>query len=120
MEDSPDGVMRLVAVDAPVVSKGVDDVQAVVAGRIADRCLPRAAVVLDVDSHVVASADGGVDGEGAAGLAGVAVQGGVGCEFGGAEDHVVCHGAVTEKCAEVGPNGADVLGTAWVGDAGGA
>jgi hypothetical protein len=55
----------------------------------------------------------------AAGEAGAAVLGGVGGEFGGAQDHVVCPRAVVEDCAQVSPDSADVLGTAGIGDLGG-
>jgi hypothetical protein len=75
--------------------------------------------ILHLNPGVITWADLGSDGEGAAGHPGAAVGGGVGREFGGAEDHVVCHGALVEYCAQVGANDADVLGGAWVGDAGG-
>jgi hypothetical protein len=48
------------------------------------------------------------------------VLGGVGGEFGGAQDHVVCPQAVFEEYAEVSADGADVLGAAGIGGLGGA
>src|SRR5207247_2316988 len=90
VESRPDGAGGVVAVDSPLVGDSTDDVQSVVPGRI-DHCLvPRAALVLDFDPRVMVRADHGADGEGAAGEAGAAVLGGVGGEFGGAQDHVVC------------------------------
>jgi len=43
---------------------------------------------------------------------------GVGREFGGAEDHIVCHRALVEYYAQVSADDVDVLGGAWVSDAG--
>jgi hypothetical protein len=54
---------------------------------------------LDFDPGVVVWVDGGSDGEGTAGKAGAAVLGGVGGEFGGAQDHVVCPRAAFEDRA---------------------
>ena len=47
------------------------------------------------------------------------MDGGVGREFGGAKDHVICHRALVEYCAKVSADDADVLSGTWVGDAGG-
>src|SRR5262249_39175190 len=77
------------------------------------------AIVLDFDPGTITWTDLDPDGEGPAGQPGAAVEGGVGGEFGGAEDHIVCHGALVEDCTQVGANEADVLGGAWVGGAGG-
>src|SRR5215831_9943995 len=76
-------------------------------------------VVLDFNPGVVTWVDLGPDGEGPAGQPRAAVGGGVGRELGGAEDHIVCHRAFMEYCTQVGADDADVLGGAWVGDAGG-
>ena len=46
--------------------------------------------------------------------------GGVGSEFGGAQDYVVCPRAAVEDCAQVGADSADVLGGTWVSGLGGA
>jgi hypothetical protein len=69
-------------------------------------------VVLDFDPGVVAWADLGPDGESTAGQPGAAVNDGVGREFGGAEDHLVCHGALVEYCAQVSADDTDALGGA--------
>ena len=75
VESRPDGAGGVVAVDPPFVGDSTDDVQSVVSGRIDHSPLvPGAAVVLDFDPGVVVWADGGPDGEGAAGEAGAAVQ----------------------------------------------
>ena len=120
VESRPDGAAGLVAVDPPLVGDSANDVQAVVPGRIDHSLVPGTAVVLDFDPGVVVWADDGSDGEGAAGEAGAAVLGGVGGEFGGAQDHVVCPRAAVEDCAQVSADSADVLGAAWVGGLGGA
>ena len=44
--------------------------------------------------------------------------GGVGGEFGGAQDNVIRPRAVIEDCAQVSADSADVLGAAWIGDLG--
>lgn len=95
-ESRPDGASGVVAVDAPVTREGTNDVESVVPTAIIYGWAPRSAVVRDFDPDVVARADLGVEGEGAAWQAGVAVKGSVGREFGGTEDHIVCHGAVTQ------------------------
>jgi hypothetical protein len=82
----------------PFVGEAADDVQAVMPGRVAYRDGPGTAGVFDFDQGVVAQVDLGTDGEGAAGQAGVAVDGGVGREFGGAEDHVICQRAARSLC----------------------
>ena len=110
----------VVSVDSPFVGDRADDIQAVVPGRIDHPLVPGAAVVLDFDPNVMVRADCGPDGEGTAGEARAAVLGGVGSEFGGAQDHVVCPRAVVEDCAQVGADVADVLGAAWVSGLGGA
>jgi hypothetical protein len=51
---------------------------------------------LDLDPGVLAWADLGSDGEGTAGQAGVAVEGGVRGEFGGAEDDLVGYRTASE------------------------
>src|SRR5689334_2294035 len=94
VESRPDGPAGLVAVDAPLIGDGANDVQSVVPSRINHSLIPWTAVVLDFYTGVVVRADDGADGEGAAGEAGAAVLGGVGGEFGGAQDHVVCPRAV--------------------------
>src|SRR5258708_4890085 len=118
VESRPDGAGGVVAVAAPRVGDGADDVQAVVPGWAGHGLGPGAVVVLDFDPGVVVWADGGADGEGAAGQAGTAVLGGVWRHFGGAQDHLVCPGAVVEGCAQVGADSADVLGAAGIGDLG--
>src|SRR5262249_37317196 len=116
----PDGSGGVVAVHAPLVGDGANDVQPVVPGRIDHSLVPRAAVVFDFDSGVKARADRGPDGEGTPGQAGATVQGSVGRELGSAQDHVVCSRAVSQYCAQVGPDSTDVLGAAGIGDVSGA
>jgi hypothetical protein len=120
VESRPDGSAGLVAVDAPFVGDGTNDVQAVVPGRVDHPLVPGAAIVLDFDPCVLVWVDGGPDGEGPTGKARPAVLGSVGSEFGGAQDRVVCSGAAFKDCAQVGADCADVLGAASVGDVGGA
>jgi len=86
----------VVAIGAPLVSQGANDVEAVVTGGIGAGRGPGAAVVVDFDADEVASADEDADCEGAAGQAGVAVERSIGGKFGGAEDHVVCDRAVVQ------------------------
>ncbi len=86
----------MITVDSPFVGYSANDIQAVMPGRIDHPLVPGATVVLDFDPGVVIWADVGADGEGAAGEAGMAVLGGVGGEFGGTQDDVVCHGAARE------------------------
>ena len=77
--------------------EGAEDVQAVVAGWVVRSRDPGTAVVFYLDADVVAAGvNRGSDGEGAAGEAGVAVQGGVGGQLGSADDHVVCSWAVMQ------------------------
>jgi hypothetical protein len=57
---------------------------------------PWTAAIFDFDVGVVAWIDSGADGEGATWQARAAVEGSVGSEFRGAEDHIVCHGAVPQ------------------------
>jgi hypothetical protein len=45
---------------------------------------------------------------------------GVGREFGGAQDHIVCSRAAAENCAQVGADSTDVLDATGIGDLGGA
>jgi hypothetical protein len=111
---------NLADVDTPLIGDGTNDVQAVVPGRIDHALVPGTAVVLDLNLGVKVRTDDGPDGEGAAWQARAAVHGGVGSEFGGAQDHVVCPGAVTEDRSQVGTDSADVLGAAWIGDLAGA
>src|SRR5579859_410358 len=96
VESCPDSAAGVVAVDAPVGSKGTDDSEAVMSRRVAFLWRPRTALVLHFDLGVIAWVDSGPDGEGATWQAGVAVQGGICSEFGGAEDHLVSHGAVPQ------------------------
>src|SRR5258708_40244724 len=84
VESGPDGAGGVVAVDAPVGGEGADDVESVGPVGVGDGWGPGAAVVLDFDAGAVAWIDSGSDGEGGAGQARVAVDGGVGREFGGA------------------------------------
>ena len=114
VEPGPDRTAGVVTVDAPFVGDGADDIQAVVPGGIDHSLVPRAAVVLDFDLNVMVWADGGPDGEGAAGQARMAVQGGVGRELGGAQDRVICPRIVAEHHAQVRAYSADVLGDSWV------
>ena len=88
--------MALLPVGTPLISQRANEVKAVVSGSVGAAGCPRAAVVVDFDADVIASADDHADGEGAAGQARVAVESSVGSEFGGAEDHVVCDGAVVQ------------------------
>ena len=81
-----------------------------VSGGIDHALVPRAAVVFDFDSGVLARAYCGPDSEGTPGHAGTTVQDSVGRELGSAEDHVVCSWAVSEYCAQVGSDSMDVLG----------
>ena len=110
----------MVAVDAPLIGDGTNDVQSIVPGRIDHSLVPGTAVVLDFDPRVMVRADDGADGEGAAREAGAAVLGGVGGEFGGAQDHVIRPRAVIEDYAQVSADSTDVLGAAGIGDLGGA
>jgi hypothetical protein len=105
---------------SPTRRRRHERVQSVVPGRVDHGLVPWAAVVLDFDPGIVARADDGADGEDAAGKAGAAVLGGVGGEFGGAQDHVICPQAAVEDGAQVSTDGADVLGAAGIGDLGGA
>ena len=73
--------------------------------------------VLDFNADVTLRADRGPDGKGAAGQARVTVQGGIGREFGGAEDHLVCPRAAVQYCVQIGADSADLFKAAWVGDA---
>jgi len=119
VESCPDGARGFIAADAPVGSEGADDIEPVMACGVTYPWTRGTTVVLDFDPGVVAWADLGPDGEGAAGQPRVAVEGGVRRQFGGAEDHIVCHRALVEHCTQVDANDADVLGGARVGDAGG-
>src|SRR5579859_3157712 len=89
VESRPDSAGGVVAVNPPLVGDGTDDVQSVMPGRIDHSLVPGTAVVLDFDPRVMVRADDGADGKGATGEAGAAVLGGVGGEFGGAQDHVI-------------------------------
>ena len=89
-------VRRTVALDAPVGSKSADYIEPVMSRRAARPRGPRTTVVLDFDMGMVAWRDSGADGEGATWQARAAVEGSVGSEFGGAEDHLVCNGAVPQ------------------------
>jgi len=82
--------------------------------RRADAYVRVTAMCLDFNLNVMVLADGGPDGEGAAGQARMAVQGGVGREFGGAQDRVICPRIVAEHHAQVRAYSADVLSAAWV------
>jgi hypothetical protein len=86
----------VVAVDSPFVGDDADDVESVMACCVTGSRGPWSAVVFDLDPDVVAWSDSSSDCEGTAGQAGVIVKGCVGGEFGCAENHVVCHGAVGE------------------------
>jgi len=109
----------VVSVDAPLVGDGANDIQSMVPGRIDHSLVPRAAVVFDFDSGVMARANCGPDSEGTPGQAGTTVQGSVGREFRSAEDHVICSRAVSQYCAQVGSDSTDVLSAAGVGDVSG-
>src|SRR5215831_13343596 len=109
----------MIAADTPVGREGADNVEPMMPCGV---IYPRAhgtTIVLDFDQGVVAWADLGSDDEGATGQPRAAVDDSVGREFGGAEDQIVCHGALVKHCTQVGANDADVLRGAWVGDAGG-
>jgi hypothetical protein len=95
VESCPGCTGGALAVDSPFIGDDADDVESVMA-RVTGGRGPWSAVVFDLDSDVVAWTDSGSDCEGAAEQAGVAVKGGVGGEFGCAENYVVCHGAVGE------------------------
>jgi hypothetical protein len=110
----------VVAVDSPFVGDGTNDIQAVVPGRVDHSLVPGATVVSDFDPGVVVWVDCGSDGEGTARKAGATVLGGVGGEFGGAQDYVVRPRAVIEDWAQVSADGTDVLGAAGIGDLGSA
>ena len=86
----------MVAFDAPVGSEGTDYVESVVSGGVVRSGGPRTAVVLDLDPGAMAYFNLSPDGEAAARQARAAVNGGVGRELGGAEDHVIGHRAVTK------------------------
>jgi hypothetical protein len=68
----------------------------VVPGGAVDGWRPRSAVVIDFDPDVVTWTDSDSDCEGTARQTGVAVECGIGGEFGGAEDHLVRYRAVGE------------------------
>jgi hypothetical protein len=89
VESCPDGTAGVAAVDAPLVGDGANNVKAVMPGRIDHSLVLGTAVVLNLYPHAEVWADYGPDCEGAAGEAGAAVLGGVGGEFGGAQDDVV-------------------------------
>ena len=118
VEPGPDRAACVIAVDSPLVCNSADEVQAVVPGRVDHSLVPRAAVVLDLDPDEVVGADCGSDGEGAVREAGTAVLGGIGREFGDAENHVIDLRAVSEECTQVGADCADVFGAARIGDVG--
>src|SRR5262249_23309648 len=92
VESCPDRAGGVVAVDAPVGSDGTDDGETVMPRRVAPRRRPWTALVLDFDLGVIAWVDPGSDDKGAAWQARTAVQGGIGSEFGGTQDHLVGHG----------------------------
>src|SRR5690348_17178543 len=96
VEPCPGGSGCAVAFGAPVSGQGADDVESMVSSRVRDGWCPWAAAVFDFDPGVVAWADLGPDGEGAAGQARVAVEGGVGGQLRSAEDDLVGHGAVAQ------------------------
>src|SRR5260370_23261057 len=102
VESGPDGAGGVVAVAAPRVGDGADDVQAVVPGWAGHGLGPGAVVVLDFDPGVVVWADGGADGEGAARQAGTAGLGGVGRRFGGGQARCVGPPECVEACAQAG------------------
>ena len=118
VESRPDGSAGLVAVDAPFVGDGTNDVQAVVPGRVDHPLVPGAAIVLDFDPCVLVWVDGGPDGEGPTGKARAAVLGSVGSEFGGAQDHVIRPRAAIKDYAQVSADSTDVLSAAWIGGLG--
>jgi len=86
--------------------------------RVDHRLVPGAALVLDFDPSVMIRAYDGPDSEGSTWEAGAAVLGGVGGEFGGAQDHIVCSRVDVEDCAQVGADSPDVLGATGIGDLG--
>jgi hypothetical protein len=69
VESRPDRPAGLVAVDAPLIGDGANDVQSMVPGRIDHPLVPGAAVVLDCYPNVMVLADCGPDSEGATGQA---------------------------------------------------
>src|SRR5713101_4133422 len=74
VEPRPDGSGGVVSVDAPLVGDGANDIQSMVPGRIDHSLVPRAAVVFDFDSGMMARANCGPDSEGTLGQAGTTVQ----------------------------------------------
>ena len=110
VEPGPARATGVVTVDAPFVGDGAHDIRAVMPGRVDHRLVPGASAIVYFDPGVAAAADNGLDGEGAAWQARVAVQGGVGCQFGGAQYRVICTRGVAEHRAQVCPDCSDVLG----------
>jgi len=120
VKPGPDTSAGVVPFDAPGRGKSPDNIESVVLCHIARRGTPCATTVFNFDESVVAGADPDSDGEGTSDQARTAMDGGIGGEFGGADDHVVCHGAVVEQRPQAGADGSDVLGAAWVGGVAGA
>src|SRR5262249_36093460 len=107
----------IVAVDAPVSSEGVDDVESVssaVVG-VGDTCEPGAAAVFDFNPCVVPWDDLGAYGEFPARFARVAVHDGVGGQLRCAQDHIVSSRAIIKKTLQVRSDLAYLLGAGWVG-----
>jgi hypothetical protein len=77
-ESCPDRAGGVVAIDAPVGGEGADDIEPVMSCRVTRLWSPWTAAVFDFNLGVIAWADSGSDGEGAAGQAGAAVEDGVG------------------------------------------
>ena len=118
VEPGPDRAACVIAVDSPLVGDSTDEVQAMVPGRVDHSLVPRAAVVLDFDPDEVVGADRGPDGEGTVWEAGTAVLGGIGREFGDAENHIIDLRAISEECPQVGADCTDMFGGARIGDVG--
>src|SRR5258708_37040971 len=83
VESGPDGAGGVVAVAAPRVGDGADDVQAVVPGWAGHGLGPWAVAVLAFDPGAVAWPGGGADGEGAAGRAAWHLVGAAACSLSG-------------------------------------
>jgi len=107
----------VIAVDTPVGSERLDDVEAVAAVRIPDRRSPRTSLVLDLDQHGIAGDNRAVNNEVPARQARLAVADGVGGQLGCAEKSVVGTGTAVEQTGDGSPDGADLLGSARVAGA---
>lgn len=105
-----------VTVDAPVARAGdrVHEVEAVRAVVVVVMRRPPAALVVDLDPHILPGADLGADGEPAAWRGGVAVYHRVGGEFRGNQHGVGDKGALFEHKHERGPYQADLLALSGV------